>query len=296
MTKLEIETENFRKAFFKFQSTSRKSIADNLKQQGKLLLIDLVHRTPPFDFAGKLSGKAAQKRGENAIAGDQFGGRTVNVGGFRAKTRGFFIVSDAILDAPISNAKKKRSGNWWDSDMDKIVSMFTDKKGRVYGVEKQLYRPNATVAEMVAHRNRYRSKATGQMSKAGLRTRNVGRRVFIDRMVVKKSAADKFLKFLYKQVGYMAAGWAKAATQLGGAGKIPAWIKRHDAPGHGAVEIRGDDVQLVISNKNVYPALQGIVERRAVSALKNRVWAMTNRTEHYLKKDAKDSGFAVGGS
>ena len=80
---------------------------------------------------------------------------------------------------------------------DEIVSLFTAKDGRVYGVEKNLYRPNATVAEMKAHRDRFRSKTTGRMSTGGLRTRDIGRHVFIDRMVVNKAAMAALLKFLF---------------------------------------------------------------------------------------------------
>lgn len=274
MISLAVETENFRQAFLKFQTTSKKSIAENLKKQGKLLVQEIAARTPPNDIKG---GKGGKQVGENAIKGDQFGGRDVNVGGFRTKTRGFFIVSDGKI-----------------VQRDEIVSLFTNKHGKQYGVEKKLYRPNASVGDMIAHRDKYRSKTTGRMSRAGLRTRNVGRHVFIDRMVVSKAAANRFLKELYRRVGYMAAGWANAARSLGGS--LPGWMTRHQARGSGRVEVRGDDFELVLSNNNVYPELKRITETRAAAALRQRFWQLKKQTDNYMKRAAKDAGFTVGGS
>ena len=262
----QVDIRDFQRALSLFRTTSKKSLEDILRQQCRLLVADIAKRTPPNDWAGSGKGKQA---GENAITGDLFGGRSVNVGGFRAKTRGFFIVTDSKIE-----------------ERDDIVSLFTNKKGEVYGVEKHLYRPNASVAEMIAHRDRYRSKKTGQMSKAGLRSRTVGRHVFIDRMIVRKSAANKFLKELHKRVGYMAAGWENAANQL--RASLPAWITRHSAAGFARIEGQGDDFGIVITNRTVYPSVVGIVKRRVASALENRVYAMQAQAVRFLTKIAKD--------
>lgn len=290
MIALEVEEENFRKEFIRFQATSKKSIAENLRKQGKLLVVDIAQRTPPFNFAGvkagasddragALSGSEAKKQGENAIKGDLFGGRDVNVGGFRAKSRGFFIVSDGKM-----------------IERDDIVSIFTNKQGKQYGVEKNLYRPNASVQDMITHRDKYRSKATGRMSRAGLRTRDNGRRVFIDRMVVSKAAANRFLKALYGRVGWMAAGWAKAAADLG-SNSLPQWIKRHSgAPGVGSLRVSDTDFELIISNKNIYSSLQKAVDRRASAALRDRFWALKKQVDNSLKIGLQEAGFEVGGS
>jgi hypothetical protein len=265
-----VDSSQFQAALDRFIPTSKKSLVEIILQQGRLLCEELGRVTPPNNFKGG-DGKAA---GENAITGDQFGGRMVYVGGFRAMSRGFFIVSE---------------GRW--KERDEIVSQFTDKKGRVYGVEKHLYRPNASVQEMLAHRDRYRSKATGRMSKAGLRTRDVGRHVFIDRMVVKKAAATRFLKALHNRVGFMAGGWATAAKQLGRVSRdFPAWMKRHGSPGSARVEKDDDNVALVLTNSAVYRNAVPDVSRRAKTALNNRIFAMTSQAEKFLSLAARQSG------
>jgi hypothetical protein len=257
-----VDATKFQAALERFAATSKKSFAEIVMQQGRLLCEDLARITPPNNYKGG-DGKLA---GENAITGDLFGGRTVDVGGFRAKSLGFFIVSD---------------GKW--KKRDEIVSAFTNKNGQVYGVEQRLYRPGASVQEMRAHRDLYRSKATGRMSKAGLRTRNVGRHVFIDRMVVSQAAANRFLKQLHKRVGYMAGGWATAAQQIGRISRgFPAWIKRHGSPGEARLDQAGENISLSLTNRAVYRNTLADVTRRSRTAVAGRVYAMTAQVEKYL--------------
>lgn len=270
MTEFKVDTSRFEAAVQAFAANSKRGMASIVLQQARLLCEDLAMRTPPNSWNGK-DGKAA---GENAITGDLFGGRKVDLGGFKVTTLGFFIVTDARL-----------------RERDVIVSQFTDKNGRVYGVEKHLYRRNASVQEMIAHRDRYRSKATGKMSKGGLRTRDVGRHVFIDRMVVSKAAAARFLKTLHKRVGFMAGGWVTAAKQLGRVSRdFPAWIRRHASPGDARLEQPGDGATVVLINRSVYPSLVGQISRRVQSALNNRTFNLTVQMRQFLSNTTRQSG------
>jgi hypothetical protein len=264
------DTSKFERSLKRFAFHSRKSGAEVLKNQARLLVRDAVALTPPN--SGK--GAGGKKRGEAAIAGDMFGGRTVNVGGFRAKARGFF----EIMQKP-------------GIERDEIVSFLTTKDGRVYGVEKRLYRPNASAGEMIAHRDQYRSKSTGQMSKAGLRTLDVGRHRFIDRMVVTPAAANRMLKELYRRVGYLAGGWNAAAKKLGL--RLPNWIANKTANNGACIEVlAGNQLSITISNKVRFAGKVKGLRSRIQSALNNRARAMDRQLRDMaLKGAAKRAGF-----
>lgn len=265
-----LDTSRFNDSLKRFAMSSKKSAVTILKEEARLFVKNAVAATPPN--SGK--GAGGKKRGEAAIAGDMLGGRDVNVGGFFAKSRGFF----EVMQKP-------------GVERDEIVSFLTTKDGRVYGVEKKLYRPNAPASEMIAHRDRYRSKSTGQMSKAGLRTRNVGRHVFIDRMVVTPAAARRMLKELYRRVGYLAAGWNAAAQRLGL--NLPAWI-RNKGTGNGSVSmvLSGPVLSVTIVNKVKFAGRVRGLRWRIQKALNERARKMENELRHFaIKKSARAAGF-----
>lgn len=269
-TSFKFDTSKFEQALKRFEAGSKKAAADVLRNQAMLFVRDAVSVTPPN--TGEIKG--GKKRGESTIAGDMLGGRDVNVGGFHAKSRGFF----EVLSKP-------------GIERDEIVSFLTTKDGRVYGVEKKLYRPNVSAKEMIAHRDKYRSKKTGKMSLAGLRTRNVGRHVFIDRMVITPSAAKKMLKELYRRVGYLASGWNAAAERLGT--KLPQWIRNKGTSNGGVVEVlTGEKLSITVTNRIKFAGTTKGLRRRIQWALNNRGRQMEKQLEDQaIKKAARKAGF-----
>lgn len=277
MVQIRADASQFSRALVEFCTATGKEIAAELPNQARLLIQGsrsvpgLFDITPPA--GGSVTGPAAKKRGEAAITGDLFGGRRVSVGGFTATTRGLFIVSETVGE-----------------ERDEIVSLFTNKDGVTYGVEKKLYRPAASTEEMIAHVAKYRSKATGRISRAGLRTRNVGRHVFIDRMVIRPSAAARLLRTLHGRVGSLAAGWLPAAQRLG-ARRIPTWVRRHAAraQGYGGITIqtgpRGGSIEFWMNPKFSGDGIRGM-ERRLQRVLTYRAGAMLRQVDAILKKKA----------
>jgi len=269
MMSFKLDTSKFDAALRQFMRTSRKSGHQVLMDQARLFVRDAVSVTPPN--TGKTAG--GKQRGEAAITGDLFGGRSVNMGGFRVKTRGFFeITAKGIV-------------------RDEIVSLFTTKSGKTYGVEKRLHRPNASPAEMLAHRAQYRSKETGKMSTAGLRTRDVGRHVFIDRMVVAPAAAKAMLRELYKRVGFLAGGWNAAAQKL--KAKVPGWISKHGTRFGGVtITLSSSGMSIKMENSVSFVGSVRGFSRRVQWALNNRAKAMEKRLADYaIKQAAKKAGF-----
>ena len=217
MSSVEVETEKLKEAFARFQETSKRSVATNLRQQGKLIAVDIAKRTPPGDFQASGWKRTA---GENTVKADI-----------------------AKIMRPWNNPRAR-------TDPQRIHKEYRRKRGRV-----------VTRLNKGQKDERWRIDAQTY-------------RIYLDQVK--------------KRVGYMAAGWAKAAAFLGAS--IPNWITRHSAPGSGAVNIRGENIELDLTNNAVYADSRGLVDRRAVAALKKRYWAMIKQADNYLKMAAKEAG------
>lgn len=227
MTSIEVNVDRFKEAFAKFQSTSKRSVATNLRQQGKLIAVDIAKRTPPGDF---------QATGWKRIAGE------TSIKADLAK----------IMKPTKSIGTRKRETR---TDPQRIHKEYRRKRGRV---QTDL------------------------------------RRGKDERFRIEAASFQIYRNRVLQRVGYMAAGWAKAAQFLGAS--IPGWITRHSAPGAGTVMLRGEDIELNLTNSAVYPESRGLVDRRAVAALKKRYWAMVKQADNYIKMAAEEAGFSTGGS
>lgn len=293
----------FSSALQEFAAAADKEVGAETQNQAKLLIQGsretpgLLDITPPS--GGGVRGTAARKKGEAAIAGDLFGGREVDMGGFRVETDGLFIVSNVDPHeaaggylAEFQSQKTKPKFRKKEVGEDDIVSLFTTKKGKVYGVERQLFRPNATVGEMLDHVAQYRSKATGRISRAGLRDKTIGRHVFIDKMVISPASKKRLLTVLFGRVGSLAGGLLPAALKLK-VKNIPAWIRRHAgrAASYGSISITtrkgGASVEIAMDPKyGEGPGARGL-HRKFQSALNLREAAMRRQIPHLLAKTQK---------
>jgi len=207
-----VDTSRFNAQVQEYYRLNLKGTQDVLKTQARLFLAQALKFTPP----------KTKPQGANAIRQDLFGGRKLNKGG--DKSLGVFFVmyheTQHQLDYQVKSFSSKD-----------VIKLWTTKDKKVIGVEKHLYRPHASIAEMYAVHQRSRSRATGRVSTAGSLDHTRGRWSFIDRMVVGKDSADRYLKHIVKRVGLMKAGWVPAILRLGGS--VPKWVQDHagNAPG-----------------------------------------------------------------
>jgi hypothetical protein len=239
---------------------------DVLKQETKLLLLELVRLTPPTGNAPFTENFSDQKQaGENAIKGDIMG----RTGGSRSqRSIGLFYA------APAAFLRNKPSAN--------TVKLFAKKDGTVYGVEKKLFQPNASIGVMSAHHQRFRT-ANGRVSTAGALTRDVGRWKFIDKMVVSKGALASYMRVVRGRVGMAKSGWVTAARNLGVT--LQAWINRHSQPGEGTLDLRGnDESSITISNLCAFAQKHGRNLRIVQRAIDRRTDSMNHRMDSALGK------------
>jgi hypothetical protein len=70
----------------------------------------------------------------------------------------------------------------------------------VFGVEHNLYQPDASISTMKAHHNKYRN-SRGRVSQAGREDLQIGRHVFLDKMFITKQRFNAYMKYLKKRIG-----------------------------------------------------------------------------------------------
>lgn len=200
----------------RFASRTGRRVGEVIKQRSGHVARELAYVTGPRGL-----NHTTKKRIENSIRGDL-------LGRYNGGQPGIFY------SAPLALLRK-----WYNISPTGMVRTWATKDGRVYGTESDLYRPNASMAEMESHHRRYFKN--GRMTKAGHFTRDIGRWKFIDKMVVGKTAAAAYLRRVLQRVGWSKAGWITAALHVGGrvpAGgrlRVPMWVLRHarKAPGRG---------------------------------------------------------------
>ena len=167
-------------------------------------------------------------------------------------------------------------------------ALWMTKDGRVFGVEHNLYQPDATITTMKHHHQKYR-RANGRVSQAGREDLQIGRHVFLDKMFVTPTRFNAYMKYLKQRVGRGKGGWNAAATAL----KVgrPKWIKRHgSADGRVRVSINYPiHPTIMVSNEIRYMQKHGFRYRIMQKAIKSQTRNLKERTKAALEHAARKS-------
>ena len=134
----------------------------------------------------------------------------------------------------------------------------------------------------------------GDLGQIHRKYRNRRGRVQYNGQKIRAQNLAAYRKTVFARVGKMAAGWKKAAAQLGH--NLPSWITRHTRAGSITYKTTGllsSKGELAMSNAGVYPGQRGGIERRLNFAMKKQAGKINRRVDFYLKKNAKSSGFGV---
>ena len=280
-----LEIKEFLTAINKFRTASRKKTGSVLKEVGKLVVRDAMSLTPPNSSSsavvkkGKPAWAVHKKMGEGAIANDLLGEK-----GDDGMHGGVFRVRKA---SEFNKAKK-----WQEklgSDMAGMQhSFWATKDGRVFGVEKNLYQPDASISTMKKHHQKYRNK-NGRVSQAGRKDVQIGRHVFMDKMFVQSGRFSAYMKYMKKRIGRGKAGWNAAANKL----KVgrPKWIKQHGSSG-GSVRIAINKPiypTIMVSNEISYMQKHGARSRIMQKAIKSQTNNLKKRTEAAIAHAARKS-------
>ena len=279
--KAELDIKPFLKAINEFRTASRKKTGTVLKQVGKLVVRDAMSLTPPnstksaFVKKGKPAWAVHKKMGEGAIVNDLLG---------KEDRGGVFRVRKS---ATFAKARK------WQEQLGKDMagmqhSFWATKDGRVFGVEKNLYQPDASTGTMKKHHQKYRGE-DGRVSRAGRKDLVIGRHVFMDKMFVTPSRFNAYMKYLKKRIGRGKGGWNAAATAL----KLgrPKWIKQHGSSG-GRVRVSINHPihpTIMVANSLSYMQKHGVKNKIMQRAVRSQTRNLRKRAEAAIKYAARKS-------
>lgn len=236
----------------------------------------LVQVTPPFSQG--VRGSQAKAQGEMAITKELLGIR----GGGGRRTGGVFtVMADDLL---ARNAQIHTGGA--------TVRLFAKKNGDVYGCDRALFKPRASIAEMYAQHQSMRRK-DGHVSEAGGRTRDIGRWKFITQMVVSRTAYLRYERFIHRRVGMLAASIVDAYNgKYGPLRGVPAWISRHTrswASGS-MIEVPFSSRGMIIRISIDAGGLSSEMQRRFGYVVDYRMRAMEREAPYFLRAAAKSAG------
>ena len=280
-SKSKLEIEEFLKAINEFRKASRKKTGSVLKQVGKLVVRDAMSLTPPNTSGtglvkeGKPAWAVHKKAGEGAIVNDLLG-KGGRGGIFRVRKQATF----------------NKAAKWQEKlgkDMAGMAhSMWATKDGRVFGVESDMYQPDASLSTMIHHHKKYRG-ANGRVSRAGREDLRIGRWVFLDKMFVTPGRFKAYMKYLKKRVGKGKGGWNRAANALKTA--RPKWIKQHGTRG-GRVKVSVDHPifpTIMVSNEISYMQKHGYKNGIMRKAINSQTSNLKQRTKDAIEFAARKS-------
>jgi outer membrane lipoprotein SlyB len=261
-----IDSEAFSRDVGRFALLSGRSFADELKNQAKGVMREVLKVTPPFN-QNNTSISSAKGSGLGAMRRDLAGG-----GRSRGNRRAgvFVVLADSMIDSALDTGIYQSEN----------VRLFVRKDGTVYGTEKQYFKPNASMQELRDHHQRYFKN--GKMTTAGSYERNIGRWKFLDQMVIRRSTFERYLKTLEPRVGFLGGGFKSAAKGLGVS--IPLFMRRHSAPGGLAMNLTGDDLSIVIRNDVRYAGTTRDLARRFQWAVMVQQNKMERQVPHLLRR------------
>jgi hypothetical protein len=266
-TGIVIDSEAFSRDVGQFALLTGRSFGEELKEQGRGVLRELLRVTPPFNQHNK-SVSSARKAGAGAIRRDLAGG-----GHKRGQRRVgvFAVLRDATIDQALDTGVYE----------DKAVKLFVRKDGSVWATETNTFKPSISHAEMRSHHQRYFKN--GKMSSAGSYERNIGRWRFIDQLVIRRSTFESYLQKMERRVGFLGGGFAAAAAGLRVG--IPGFMRRHSAaPGGLEMQLEGDDLYIVIENKVRYASQLADLVRRVDWAIRAQQRKMERQVPFLLRR------------
>lgn len=257
--KAKVDTSKLKAAFQTFDATEKKAILDKVVRTDAMGFVrDVIAITPPGNSkkpirSGGDNGAAAIKQAKIAIYRDLVGGK--NKGGSKSQGGIFMPLDDALI-------AKIQAG--LDAGLGNNVRLFVTKDGTVFGSERALFRPDASIEAMFDHHKRYWKN--GRMTQAGGRTRDIGRWKFVDKMVVSKSAFQKYKDYVYDKIGILVGGWHAAAKKL--KVRVPPIVEKHASGG--AEIVIGPSSFIVHIQNSISYALEADVGRRVEWVLNSR--------------------------
>lgn len=251
---LNLRTAAFDAAVLRLATTSKRAAVDVMKQQARLLFVQVAKITPPNHDG--VTGRKAEEAGKKAVAADIY-----SVYGTRGDA--YAAVEEKLGEAAAGSFwRHLGAGNVPLANA--ILSEATGK--RMYDFD------GGTLHSRVSFKTRRRA------------TR---RQMFF---VLNSEDLAAYVAEEQTHVWWLASGWQDALKALGA--KPPFGADKHgSAPGRLRVEVTDQRIVIAMENRVKYGREVRDIERRINAALNYRTGTLDRQWEYYLNRAAKDAGF-----
>jgi len=232
-----VDVPSFGKAIEDFAAVCGMSIRGAFEYQAAQLCNELIQRTPPFSgksLARMIDARPVTEKGTKPQLRDTSleNESARNVGKLRVEKdirKVIYGLTGSSLSAR-QLALKPGSVLSGGGVLEKVdgrpsVRVFA-KRGQAFGTDLTHYMPGASNATLYTHHQEARTKS-GRVTIAGERTRNVGRWVFLNRLVTEEERLADYIKQRQYGVGSAKGGWAAGYLKYGGRMSKRGWIGRY---------------------------------------------------------------------
>jgi hypothetical protein len=253
---LKLNTAAFDAAVIRFAMTSKKTAAEVMKDQARLLFVEVAKITPPYG-GGASTGRKAEAQGKTAVSRDIYS---------LYGTRSDAYDAIASRNAGAAQAFWRHLGSNNEALANEILKDVTGKSlGKFDGGAL------------------HKRTAGGKKRRARARRETVF-------YVSNAEALAAYVREQKAHVWWLASGWGDALRTLGA--KLPYGVDKQDSPGRLKVEINDQRIVITMVNQVSFGREVRDIERRINFALNKRVGALDRRWESYINRTAKDAGFA----
>lgn len=225
MIEVTVNTLGLEQKILRLAAYTKKSVGEVMRQEGRLLGIQLARYTQPFGF-----GNDSRDQGSNAIKRDVL--------------RAFYVLPDALCQKPTQIQTGEYAG--W-------LRLFANQQGIVFAVEQKNFRIQESNQTLYRHHQELRNNNGIVPANRNMVTKQ-NRFAAINLWVITESQLASYLPFIQKEVGFAKAGWATAIDSLGGTRGLPGWVTRHKgkAPGKAIDQTQLETPTLTLVNEINY--------------------------------------------
>jgi hypothetical protein len=244
-------TPTYRDALIRYIATFRVSVREAIRFEAAQLGQRVISFTPPRN----------QAQGRNRVMKD------------------IHKIMLGLSDADFAKANPDHTDK---AKFDNIVRLFPARDGSILGVDKDLYRPGATMEDLYEFHQSKRLK-NGRVSDAAQQTVDVGRWRFLEKLIVPKNLLDEYISRAMDRVGRARGGWAAGTLKLGG--KVAKWIAAHANKGTYINELDNRNPSFEFINRSEW-ASAGDQDR----IMENAVTSRTKDINAHIKRAIRESG------
>lgn len=253
MDGITIDNSAFDAALVRLISTSKKSALEVMKQQAKLLFVEVAKVTPPA--GGKqgatLQGKAAEQAGKLAIVRDLH--------------QIYGMPGRAYSD--LQNVNQASAGAFWSAH----------KEGRTDD------------AAQIIKRDLGKSFVPfdgGTLAKKFQGKKRTKEAIFY---ISNPEALHAYITQLQQHVWYLASGWSHALSALGA--KLPYGVGKHSGPGLLKIELNDQRIGITMTNDVSYARQVKNLQSQINFAMKVRTGSLDRQWSDWMKRLARENGF-----